>query len=163
MNKYILLIFGLLSLSLSSSCKSAKGETSDLSELQTLIESRSFDIENDWALPLRGAQINLVTNDNHLRFRKDSIDIFLPYFGVRQFSGGYNAEAGIRYEGLLNALEIDSSYGDRVKLRFETSTGTEQIRYIITMYPNGKSNLQLLMNQRDNISYRGFYTDKVVD
>ncbi|TQI70800.1 uncharacterized protein DUF4251 [Gramella sp. Hel_I_59] len=163
MNKYVLLIIGILSLSLSSACKSTKGETSDLSELRKLIESRSFDIENNWALPLRGAQINLVTNDNHLRFRKDSIDIFLPYFGVRQFSGGYNAEAGIRYEGLLNDLEIDSSHTDKVKLRFETSTGTEQIRYIITMYPNGKSNLQLLMNQRDNISYRGFYTDKVVE
>ena len=163
MNKYVLLIIGILSLSLSSACKSTKRETSDLSELRKLIESRSFDIENNWALPLRGAQINLVTNDNHLRFRKDSIVIFLPYFGVRQFSGGYNAEAGIRYEGLLNDLKIDSSHADKVKLRFETSTGTEQIRYILTMYPNGKSNLQLLMNQRDNISYRGFYTDKVVD
>ena len=163
MNKYVLFIIGLLSLALLSACKSTKGDTSDLSELRLLIESRSFDIENNWALPLRGAQINLVTNDNHLRFRKDSIDIFLPYFGVRQFSGGYNAEAGIRYEGILNDLEIDSSYADKVKLRFETSIGTEQIRYIITMYPDGKSNLQLLMNQRDNISYRGFYTEKQVE
>ena len=163
MNKYVLFIIGLLSLALLSACKSTKGDTSDLSELRLLIESRSFDIENNWALPLRGAQINLVTNDNHLRFRKDSIDIFLPYFGVRQFSGGYNAEAGIRYEGILNDLEIDSSYADKVKLRFETSIGTEQIRYIITMYPDGKSNLQLLMNQRENISYRGFYTEKQVE
>ena len=163
MNKHVLFFIGLLSLILLSACKSTKGDTSDLSELRTLIESRSFDIENNWALPLRGAQINLVTNDNHLRFRKDSIDIFLPYFGVRQFSGGYNAEAGIRYEGILNDLQIDSSYADKVKLRFETSTGTEQIRYIITMYPNKKSNLQLLMNQRDNISYRGFYTKKQVE
>ena len=163
MNKSVLFIIGLLSLALLSACKSTKGDTSDLSELRLLIESRFFDIENNWALPLRGAQINLVTNDNHLRFRKDSIDIFLPYFGVRQFSGGYNAEAGIRYEGILNDLEIDSSYADKVKLRFETSIGTEQIRYIITMYPDGKSNLQLLMNQRDNISYRGFYTEKQVE
>ena len=163
MNKYVLFIIGLLSLALLSACKSTKGDTSDLSELRLLIESRSFDIENNWALPLRGAQINLVTNDNHLRFRKDSIDIFLPYFGVRQFSVGYNAEAGIRYEGILNDLEIDSSYADKVKLRFETSIGTEQIRYIITMYPDGKSNLQLLMNQRENISYRGFYTEKQVE
>lgn len=163
MNKYVLFIIGLLSLALLSACKSTKGDTSDLSELRLLIESRSFDIENNWALPLRGAQINLLTNDNHLRFRKDSIDIFLPYFGVRQFSVGYNAEAGIRYEGILNDLEIDSSYTDKVKLRFETSIGTEQIRYIITMYPDGKSNLQLLMNQRDNISYRGFYDEQNVE
>ncbi|WP_298525997.1 DUF4251 domain-containing protein [uncultured Christiangramia sp.] len=163
MNKYVLFLIGLLSLALLSACKSTNGDTSDLSELRLLIESRSFDIENNWALPLRGAQINLVTNDNHLRFRKDSIDIFLPYFGVRQFSGGYNAEAGIRYEGIFNDLELDSSYADKVKLRFETSIGTEQIRYIITMYPDGKSNLQLLMNQRENISYRGFYTEKQVE
>ena len=163
MNKYVLFIIGLLSLALLSACKSTKGDTSDLNELRLLIESRSFDIENNWALPLRGAQINLVTNDNYLRFRKDSIDIFLPYFGVRQFSVGYNAEAGIRYEGILNDLEIDSSYADKVKLRLETSIGTEQIRYIITMYPDGKSNLQLLMNQRDNISYRGFYDEQNVE
>ena len=162
MKRFVLLMFGFFSFILISSCKSTKDNTSDLSELLTLIESRSFDIENNWALPLSGAQINLVTNDNHLRFRKDSIDIFLPYFGVRQFSGGYNAEAGIRYEGLLNDLKIDSSHADKVKLRFETSTGTEQIRYILTMYPNGKSNLQLLMNQRDNISYRGFYSKEKV-
>lgn len=152
-------LFGIISIFLITciSCKTGKNSYTDKTDLLSLIESKAFEIENNWALPLRGAQINLVTNENHLRLSNDSVQIFLPYFGVRQFSGGYNAEAGIRYSGLVEELEIDSSFTDKVELKFETNTGTEQIRYILSMYTNGKTNLQLLMNQRDNISYRGFY------
>ena len=154
-------LFGIISLFLITciSCKTSKNSYADRTDLLSLVASKEFEIENNWALPLRGAQINLITNDNHLRFSNDSIIIFLPYFGVRQFSGGYNAEAGIRYSGLVEELQVDSSFKDKVELRFETNTGTEQIRYILSMYPNGNTNLQLMTNQRDNISYRGFYRE----
>lgn len=160
MRNFVLFTIISIFLIICISCKTSKNSYTNKTDLLSLVESKAFEIENNWALPLRGGQINLVTNDNHLRFSNDSVQIFLPYFGVRQFSGGYNAEAGIRYSGLVEELEIDSSFTDKVELEFETNTGTEQIRYILAMYPNGKTNLQLLMNQRDNISYRGFYRKK---
>jgi len=138
-------------------CAGSKRYDKDISEIKKMISSRMFQIENNWAQPLRGGQINLIGNDNFITIKKDSLHIFLPYFGVRQF-GGYNADAGISYEGLLNNLEIDSSYRDKVRVKFETKSGTEQLEYNLEMYSGGKSNLRVSSNLRDAINYRGNYS-----
>ena len=66
--------------------------------MKSLVSGGEFEVDNQWLYPLRGNQINLIGNPNYIRFYKDSVDVYLPYFGVRQFGGGYN-ESGINYSG----------------------------------------------------------------
>lgn len=148
-------IFILGSLLLISCGSSKRGATpSSMEELNSLIDSRQFEIEHEWAVPQRGRNINLIGNANYIRVEGDSVELFLPYFGVRHFGGGYGSEGGIEYEGLLQELEIQKE-DRRLLMTFGGGKSSENYQFHITFYPNGTVNTTVVSTQRDNISYRG--------
>lgn len=151
--------FSLVSLILILACGGAKNTNDDLREfeqLKELVSSREFEIENQWAMPLRGGQINLIGNANFIRFKGDSVEVFLPYFGVRHAGGGYGGEGGIKYEGPAENLSIMEHVAEKnIELTFEGQQGIENLDFLITIYSNGKVNTSVNSSQRDAISYKG--------
>lgn len=126
-------------------------------ELKELAEGREFEIENEWAMPLGGNNVNLIGNPNFIRFKGDSVDIFLPYFGVRHFGGTYGGrDGGIIYEGPAEDFSIDAEEEkNRVVLKFEGRHENEDLEFIITLFPGGNAYTSVNSSQRSNISYRG--------
>ncbi|SHG22151.1 protein of unknown function [Salegentibacter echinorum] len=140
-------------------CGSAQDSAEKIAERERtaeLISSGEFEINNTWALPMSGGQVNLIGNTNYIRFKTDSVELFLPYFGVRYSGGGYNAEGGIAYKGSAKNFE---SYRDEDKdrqvIKFEAKKGTENFTFRINVFSNGKTSTNVNTTQRSNISYRG--------
>lgn len=128
----------------------------EMEEIKQLVKSRQFEIEHRWANPLRGdGRINLIGNPNFIRFKGDSVDIFLPYFGVRQSGGGYNREGGIRYEGIARDVRIEENRDKNLFLRFKGQTNNETQEFTITIFPNRRVETYVNSMQRDAISYQG--------
>ena len=155
------LIFVFLAIAFTG-CKSKSNlyETQQYAELEKIVDSRSFEVENNWAIPLRGTQINLIGNDNFISFSKDSLRLFLPYFGVRQMGGGYDPVVGFEYEGRIQELQINKKPAENlIEVLFETDQKTETLNYRLTLYGGGNSRLKVNSNQRDNISYTGNYRE----
>lgn len=141
---------------LSFSCGSSTATSPEAMEnLQQLVDQRHFEIENDWAIPLRGSQINLIGNPNYIRFKNDSVELFLPYFGVRHSGGGYNSEGGIKYEGIAQDLEIRKNKAGNTEILFEGQQQSESLDFRITLYPNLNAQTHVTSSQRDPISYKG--------
>ena len=142
-------------------CGSTKntGSNNDLQnfeQLRELVDSREYEIENDWAVPLRLTTVNLIGNSNFIRFKGDSVEVFLPYYGVRQTGGGYGTSGGIEYEGRAEELEIEEDMTkNNILIKFEGQQGTEHLRFIITLFPNGNASTSVNSSERDAISYRG--------
>lgn len=153
--KYLLLLI----ISTLISCGGAKNATEqeNFEKLKNLVHNQRLEIENQWANPLRGNMINLIGNPNYIRFSKDSVDIFLPYFGVRQAGGGYgDRQGGIVYQGVPKDLEITENEKDQnIKLKFKGKHRTEDLNFFIILYPDGNANTAVNSSQRDAISYRG--------
>lgn len=131
----------------------------DFSELQELVEAGEFEIQNDWAFPNNSNNINLIGNPNHLIFKNDSVDIFLPYFGIRHAGGNYaDREGGIVYSGPLKDYEKDT---DETKgyivLKFNGVRSGENMSFTVTLYPNKKARTRVISTQRTPISYEGKY------
>lgn len=152
--KSIKLIISLIGIWIMSSC----GSRNSISEqnISELIEGRKFEIENDWAVPLRGSNINLIGNPNSITFKNDSVEIYLPYFGVRQAGGGYSGEGGIKYSGPIKDLRFGS--GDKKameSIQFDANIRTENLRFFINIYPTGNTTTNVTSSQRDAIAYRG--------
>lgn len=129
----------------------------DLEELMELVESREFEIENDWAIPLGGGRVNLIGNPNSITFKGDSVEVYLPYFGVRHSGGDYGGRnGGIKFEGPLEELVVRE---DKVKknifLTFERRRGTEDYDFLIRLYPNRTAYISVNSSQRNSISYQG--------
>lgn len=126
-----------------------------MENIQQLVGKRHFEIENTWAIPLRGSQVNLIGNPNYIRFKNDSVELFLPYFGVRHSGGGYNSESGIKYEGIAQDLEIEMNKAGNTEITFEGKQQSESLDFRITLYPNLNAYTHVTSSQRDPISYKG--------
>jgi hypothetical protein len=142
-------------------CGSTKntGISTDLQnfeQLRELVSSREFEIENDWAVPMRSPTINLIGNSNFIRFKGDSVALFLPYFGVRHSGGGYGTSGGIEYEGPAKELYIaEDKDKNNILIKFGGRQGSEQLQFIITLFSKGNVSTSVNSSERDPISYWG--------
>lgn len=152
----VLLLF-IISLLISCGSSRNVGEQENFERLKSMVHNQGFEIENAWANPLRGNMINLIGNPNYIRFSKDSVDIFLPYFGERQSGGGYgDRQGGIIYQGVPKRLSINEDEKEKnIMIRFNGQHGTEDLSFFIILYPDGNANTSVNSSQRDAISYRG--------
>lgn len=141
-----------------NSCGSNKAPSSksrhQYTQTKQLLESKTFEIENDWAYPLAAGNINLIGNSNYIRFKNDSVKLFLPYFGTRYF-GGYGSEGGIKYEGIPEELELTEQENNRFKLSFKGKQDNENLFFQIDIFSNGNTYTTVNSSQRSTISYRG--------
>ncbi|WP_300437493.1 DUF4251 domain-containing protein [Christiangramia sp.] len=134
----------------------SQSEANEFEELKSLVEQRKFEIVNDFANPSIGNRINLIGNPNYLRFNKDSVDIFLPFFGTRNFGGSYGREGGIKFTGAPTNLTItEEPSKSRMIIGFKGSQDGEILDFIITLFDNNTSNTSVNSSQRSNISYQG--------
>lgn len=154
----VISIFLLVAFSCASSQKSVAitERKASYKAMLELVESKRFEIENDWVIPMRIRQISLIGNSNYLRFVGDSVAIFLPYFGVRHSGGGYGSDGGIEFEGSPKNLKIEpDSLKHKINISFEGNHNNEQFDFQIQVFSNKKTSVYVNSSQRDAISYRG--------
>lgn len=142
-----------------TSCSGLKNNVNkvDINELHQIVTKEKVEIENNWAYPQGSNNISLIGNPNYIRLNKDSIDVSLPYFGVRQSGGTYGGNrSGIAYNGLMNNLSLQKNYDKgNLELKFEAEQKGENLNFTITMSPTGKTRTHVISNQRTSISYQG--------
>lgn len=149
-------IFSLGLLVILLACGSTRtGTVKNFEELSNLVNSREFVIESEWINPLGGSRIYVSPGSNYLRFRSEEVEIFLPYFGVRHSGGGYGRNGGINYEGPPRELRITEDIDRKIELYFRGKDEGEDLRFYVTLYPNGKANISVNSSQRNSISYQG--------
>ena len=150
-----LLVFAML-LFMSCGGNRGAGYVNNFEELERVANEGRFAIENQWVMPMRGSMIDLTGNSNFIRFKGDSVNLFLPYFGVRQSGGGYGDNAGIEYKGLAEDLNFRKSSNEKnIIVEFEADQGAENFDFRIILFPDGSTNTSVTSSQRDPISYRG--------
>lgn len=158
------------------SCTTSKSTASpeDLKVLKSLVSSRQFQIESNWAFPQPSAalqqvlnsglmpslnssgSINLVGNANYLKFSNDSISSYLPFYGERRMNAGYGQNDGaIKLEGLIKnymlTLEKDGSY----TISFDAKSDSETYQVSLRLFPNLRTDMLLTGVYRAPIRYSG--------
>lgn len=154
MKGFIFNLLLILSLFVFQGCGSSMN-SAKVTKTKQLVDSRKFEIQHEWVNPMSGNRINLVGNPNFIRFKKDSVNLFLPFFGERFAGGGYNDEGGIIYNGPLKDLEVNSDKKDTQIIKFSTKQDTEDLDFTITVYPEGDVNTRVNSSHRSFISYQG--------
>ncbi|MFC6860830.1 DUF4251 domain-containing protein [Zunongwangia atlantica] len=147
-------------------------DINNFADLKEFAESKELQIENQWANPMRAntvtfinnpnfnsGNVNLIGNPNYIKFKGDSVDIFLPYFGVRQMGGGFNDRGGIKFEGIPEDFKMtENEAKDYVRYEFMGRDDSEIYQFYITLYANGNASTSVNSSQRDNISYTGKFS-----
>lgn len=151
----ILVMLSLFMSSCGTTDNLSRADVSTYEELERIVKERkAFAIENQWASPMSGERVNLIGNSNYIRMNGDRVEIFLPYFGVRHSGGAYNAEGGIKYEGPVKNLRFEENPRNIV-VKFEGQQGSEDLNFMITMFPGGNTITNVNSSERQSISYQG--------
>lgn len=156
-------------------CASVIKTTERNKEIQTLVESKVFEIKNEIATPLVGnagvsdfsgprnntTNLSLERFNSHFRIKNDSISVYLPFHGRRNgFNYGQsttNHESFIVYYG--QPQKIKRSYNEkkneyRYDIRFKRNRESFRIKLII-QGDDGSSNIFLSSTERSSIFYSG--------
>ncbi|MFI2744323.1 DUF4251 domain-containing protein [Zhouia sp. PK063] len=121
-----------------------------------LVNSKNFEIEQQWLFPLGGNRVNLIGNPNFIKFNKDSVDIYLPYYGVRQMGGGFSSNSGIEFKGIPKELKITPNDSkQKIDIFFKGYQDSELLTFNITVFSNLKTSTSVTSSQRNAISYTG--------
>jgi hypothetical protein len=174
--KYNVMII-LLSFGLFFNCSSSKttATAAQIAALDQLVNSQSFVIESDWALPqstgslmaLQNAgffaagdsasRISLIGNPNELKLNNDVVSSKLPYFGEVQSTTGYNgSNSSISFEGEMKDYRVIKNDNSSYTIVFDARSHSENFAVTIHLYPNFRSEIILKGAKRFPIRYTGF-------
>lgn len=150
--RYIPLLLLVLSIFISPLLSNAQKNKIEVTR-DKLTTSRAI-FKAQTALPSSGGLINLTT-DYDLRFSKDSIVAYLPYYG-RAYSASYGQEGGIRF----TSTSFDYKIKERKKgLGWEISFKPKDVRDIrelnMIVSTNGNATLQVSSLNRQPINFNG--------
>ena len=164
----------LFFITLLAGCSATKSVIDESHEIHTLVASKSFEFTADWTNPMVTQSLNAVANagliapgstisrinitgtGNFLKVSKDSVSADLPYYGERQFGGGYGAPTGIEFDGIPdNYQQRFNAEKQLYTVSFQISDASDRYQVSMEIYPTKSSTVNISMTNRFSIRYEG--------
>ena len=122
--------------------------------VQERLDARQFEIIVDHMLPRRGASQS-ITSHYFIRVDGTHFRSSLPYIGVA-YSLPYGGGKGLTFESEIEEYAENTSRHDRRTIVFTTDNEEDYFVYRLTVFNNGRADLEVSSRNREAISYRGF-------
>lgn len=152
MKKYILI--GLLTLI--PICGWAQKTTEDDNWdkiISEVTENKAFTVQINQVTPRRGRTFHPNMPYN-VRIENDSIFSYLPYMG-RATSITYGGGEGLNFKAPLRDYEAKLIKNKRINVVLNTKSKDDTYRYSFTIYPGGKTTIDVQAINRESISFMG--------
>lgn len=121
--------------------------------VKEIIESENYKIDVTTAYPRRGRMIPL-TSLYSLEIRNDSVFSQLPYFG-RAYSIPYGGGSGLMFKAPIEKYQMIYNKRGVAKAELTARSEEDKIKFYFTVYPDGSSNIDATMQQRESIRFSG--------
>src|SRR6478735_1717640 len=134
----------------------AQKEAKKAAEVKQLVEAKDYIFQANYMYPLGGGS-RYLTTPYDLTISPDTVDAFLPYFGVAYSSAGYNnnEDNGIKFKSTKfdynTSAQKNGSYIIRIKTN-DTRNGTQMT---LQVYSNGNADLSVISQNRQQIRFTG--------
>lgn len=154
-SKYICFLALLLFIGARTTSAQSRKERRKQKELvvKKLVESENYKIEVTTAYPLRGRMVPLSPSYS-LEIRNDSVFSRLPYFG-RAYSIPYGGGSGLMFEAPIEKYQMIYNRRGIAKAELTARGKEDKFKFYFTIYPDGSSNINVTMQQRDPIRFVG--------
>jgi hypothetical protein len=155
-------------------CSSSKNVISDTHAIHGLVASKQIEFMAKSANPTVTQSLNAVANSglippgsnisridlmgtrNYLKIFGDSVSANLPYYGERQFGGGYGSATGIEFNGLPDDYtQAFNNDKQKYTISFQITDRSDRYTIYIDIYPNKSSIVSVNMANRNAIQYNG--------
>lgn len=122
-------------------------------EIETLINSKTFQFEANFVQPQGTREINIQGERYDVNYSPDEIESYLPYFG-RAFNISYGGDSGLKFKGKPRDYKIEKK--KKFYLITTTVKGENDVFVLsLSVYFEGNATLNVNSNQRNSISYTG--------
>lgn len=154
-SKYWLMLFAVVAFT----SQSTFAQDSTSASVKDAVQSQNFVFVAQRVNPLRGSLRHL-TSYYDLKVSKDSLMSDLPYFG-RAFAAPIDpSDVGIRFTSTKFSYDVSNRKKGGWTIIIKPGSGVDVNQMILTVFSNGKANLQVLSNNRDAISFSGYIKTK---
>ena len=121
--------------------------------LRAAIENRTFIVEVDRALPMSGSS-RMLTSPYTLQLNGDEVKSYLPYFG-RAYSVPYGGGEGLIFESTVTDYQCSFDKKGKATIEFKTRSKDDQFIYLIHIFADGSSSMNVTSTNRQPISFNG--------
>jgi hypothetical protein len=123
-------------------------------EVGALVDSKEFEFVSVMAYPQGYKSVDMISNPNFLRFKKDTIHSEMPYFGRGYIGIGYGGSGGLDFKGAIQDYSITK---DEKKYIMKAKVKDKSDVYDITLivFIEGNASLTINTSNRSPINYRG--------
>jgi hypothetical protein len=130
----------------------------DVESIKNCVASQHFIFKAQTALPSGGASRLLEADYYDVRVQKDSLAVFLPYFGRAYSITNYPSDGGIQF----TSTKFDYKWTKGKKAGWDISIKPKDARDIreltINVSENGTADLKIISDNRQPISFLGYIT-----
>lgn len=118
------------------------------------IANRTFKIDVTYVNPNRMPARNLEYG-YYIHVFKDSIDAYIPFFGVAYRAEYGTADEGLKYKGPISKYEVLRVKKDMQQVNVLVKKQFDEILYQIDLFENGKATIFVRSFNREGIHYNG--------
>lgn len=159
MKKSIIMAFLPLCLLSCATGRTAQEKKADAAQLQSQIEdslgNRTFSVTVNYVTPLRMPQRQLTT-DYSLTIKGDTLDSWLPYFGVAHRADlSQERKSPLSFKAPITGWRVVKGKKDSYNVSFETKNNMEILDYFLTVFSNGNVSVSINSSDRDPITFDG--------
>ena len=162
-NKHIAFAIVVVLSAAATACSSSRLTKEEKAQIETRraeyiinsINSQQFTIEMDRVTPYRGISRSL-SYGYLLAVKGDTIVSYLPYFG-QAYSLPYGGGKGLNFQSTITALRQNHNNKKMLTtLHLFTTNEEDTYQYIVEIFDNGRSHVEVRSRLREAISFDGY-------
>lgn len=152
--QFLMLLLALLVGIPTLSAQSKKEKKEQKKEaVKKLIVSENYKINVTTASPMRGRSVPL-TSSYSLEIRNDSIFSYLPYYG-RAYSIPYGGGNGLIFKAPIKEYTMSLDKKGNARIEFSARNPEDHYQFSVKVFDNGSANVDVIMQNRQAISFLG--------
>ena len=155
--KKIIGYMALLATMVLTSCATAEERAAKAAEqakkVTAALNERHYVITIDRMIPMRGASKS-VSYGYSVEVRNDSLISHLPYFG-RAYNVPYGGGKGLNFDAPISSYKQFQKKSDQRSIEIGLANDEDTYVYMIDVFDNGSTSVQVTSRQRESISYSG--------
>ncbi|SKB31441.1 DUF4251 domain-containing protein [Daejeonella lutea] len=136
----------------------AQNRSEKEAEIRKLLDSKNFTFLAETATPMTGGNIRLNSSNYQVSFYKDSLESFLPYFGVAFRSQYGSTQSPLMFSSADFTYETKTSKRGGKTVTIKINSPDDPDMLTLSVSPSGYSTLQVNSVNRQPISFYGTIT-----
>ena len=145
----------------SAQSKKAINEAKKTAEIKELIDAKDYTFQASYMYPSGGGQ-RYLTSAYALTVAPDTVEAYLPYWGVAYSNAGYNnsEDSGIKFKSTKFDYTTNAKKDGSHVIYIKTNDTRNVTQMTLQVYNNGNADLTVISTNTQQIRFTGYLQER---